>query len=137
MSHTPIISRRVSLSWGSKMSVGKKDWIIPDCELPPEGEGVLKGHESVIIVNDTDEVARIKVKLFFADKDPYDNIEWIVEPQRVRCFRMNNVEHMCGYVVPLEMQYAMKLESSQPIVVQYGRLDNRQTNLAYYTTMAF
>ena len=32
--------------------VGKKDWVIPDCELPPEGEGVLKGHESVIIVND-------------------------------------------------------------------------------------
>ena len=32
------------------MVVGKKDWIIPDCELPPEGEGVLKGHESVIIV---------------------------------------------------------------------------------------
>ena len=37
------------------MFVGKKDWIIPDCELPPEGEGVLKGHESVIIVNDTNE----------------------------------------------------------------------------------
>ena len=49
----------------------------------------------------------------------------------------NNVEHMCGYVVPLETQYAMKLSSSQKIVVQYGRLDNRQTNLAYYTTMAF
>ena len=25
--------------------VGKKNWIVPDCELPPEGEGVLKGHE--------------------------------------------------------------------------------------------
>ena len=52
------------------MSVcGKKNWIIPDCELPPEGEGVLKGHESVIIVNDTDEVAHIKVKLFFPIKN--------------------------------------------------------------------
>ena len=44
---------------------------------------------------------------------------------------------MSGYVVPLETQYAMKLESSEKIVVQYGRLDNRQTNLAYYTTLAF
>ena len=42
------------------MIVGKKDWIIPDCELPPEGEGVLKGHESVVIVNDSDEKAVIK-----------------------------------------------------------------------------
>ena len=55
----------------------------------------------------------------------------------MRCFRMNDVKDMCGYVVPLETQYAMKLESSEPIVVQYGRLDNRQTNLAYYTTMAY
>ena len=119
------------------MVVGKKDWIIPDCELPPEGEGVLKGHESVVIVNDSNKKAIIKVKLYFVDKDAYEGIVWEVEPQKVKCFRMNNVEHMCGYVVPLETQYAMKLESSEPIVVQYGRLDNRQTNLAYYTTMAF
>ena len=122
---------------GDKMIVGKKDWIIPDCELPPEGEGVLKGHESVIIVNDTNEKAVIKVKLYFADKDAYEGITWEVEPQRVRCFRMNNTEDMCGFIVPLETQYAMKLESTQPIVVQYGRLDNRQVNLAYYTTLAY
>ena len=119
------------------MVVGKKYWIIPDCELPPEGEGVLKGHESVIVVNDTDKPAIIKVKLFFADKECYEGIEWVVEPQKVRCFRMNNPDDMSGYIVPLETQYAMKLSSSQKIVVQYGRLDNRQTKLAYYTTMAF
>ncbi|MBQ3221434.1 MAG: hypothetical protein IJB34_05690 [Clostridia bacterium] len=119
------------------MVVGKKYWIIPDCELPPEGEGVLKGHESVIVVNDTNKTAEIKVKLYFADKDCYEGITWKVEPQKVRCFRMNNPDDMSGFVVPLETQYAMKLSSSQKIVVQYGRLDNRQTNLAYYTTMAF
>ena len=47
------------------MIVGKKTWIIPDCELPPEGEGVLKGHESVIVVNDTNKTAKIKVKIFY------------------------------------------------------------------------
>jgi hypothetical protein len=117
--------------------VGKKDWIVPDCELPPEGEGVMKGHESVIVVNDTDETATIKVKLYFEDQDAYEGITWVVEPHRVKCFRMNKVEHMSGFVVPLETQYAMKIESDQPIVVQYGRLDNRQVNLAYYTTMAY
>ncbi len=118
-------------------SCGKKNWIIPDCELPPEGEGVLKGHESVIVVNDTDKVATIKVKLFFPDKPAYEGIVWTVEPQRVRCFRMNNPDDMSGYIVEKEVQYAMKLESSAKIVVQYGRLDNRQTNLAYYTTLAY
>ena len=116
---------------------GKKNWIIPDCELPPEGEGELKGHESVIVVNDTNEVAHIKVKLFFTDRDPYTDIEWTVEPPRVRCVRMNQPADMSGYVVEKELQYAMKLESSTEIVVQYGRLDNRQVNLAYYTTLAY
>ena len=117
--------------------VGKKNWVIPDCELPPPGEGVLKGHESVIIVNDGTEKAVINVKVYFTDKPAHTGIIWEVEPQKVRCFRMNNLEDMCGFKVPLETQYAMKLESNVPIVVQYGRLDNRQTNLAYYTTMAY
>lgn len=53
------------------------------------------------------------------------------------CFRMNNVQDTCGYIVEKETQYAMKLSSNVNVVVQYGRLDNRQTNLAYYTTFAF
>lgn len=118
-------------------NIGKKNWIIPDCELPMPGEGVLKGHESVIIVNDADKDATIKVTLFFADKDCYEDITWTVGSKKVRCFRMNNTDDMCGYVVPFDTQYAMKLESDTEVVVQYGRLDNRQTNLAYYTTLGY
>ena len=117
--------------------VGKKVWIIPDCELPEAGEGILKGHESVIIVNDNDEDVTIDVVLYFTDKDCYDDIKWTVGAKRVRCFRMNNLEDMCGFSVPLETQYAMKLVSNGNIVVQYGRLDNRQVNLAYYTTLGY
>ena len=118
-------------------SIGKKLWILPDCELPPEGEGVAKGHESVIIVNDTQTDAHISVKLFFTDKEPYEDINWTVKAGRVRCFRMNNIEDMCGFEVPLCTQYAMKLTSDCKIVVQYGRLDNTQSNMAFYTTMGY
>ena len=118
-------------------NIGKKEWIIPDCELPQEGEGVAKGHESVIIVNDSDVDAVIDVSIYFTDKDPYTNIKWEVGSKRVRCFRMNNLEHMCGFEVPFETQYAMKLTSNCNIVVQYGRLDNTQANLAFYTTLGY
>lgn len=117
--------------------IGKKVWIIPDCELPPEGEGFAKGHESVIVVNDSDVDAEIKVKLFFTDKDAYENITWTVKAGRVRCFRTNNIDDMCGFKVPFETQYAMKLTSNCEIVVQYGRLDNTQPNLAFYTTLGY
>ncbi len=119
------------------MAIGKKTWIIPDCELPYEGEGIMKGHESVIIVNDTDVDAEINVKIYFTDKDSYNDIKWHVGANRVRCFRMNNPEDMSGYIVPYETQYAMKVESNTEIVLQYGRLDNRQVNLAYYTTLGY
>lgn len=118
-------------------TIGKKRWIIPDCELPREGEGELKGHESVIIVNDNKTSVTINVTLFFTERPPYENIIWKVNAQSVRCFRMNNLDDMCGFEVPLETQYAMKLESTGNIVLQYGRLDNRQTNLAYYTTLGY
>ncbi len=119
------------------MALGKKNWIIPDCELPKEGEGVLKGHESVIIVNDNDVDVNIKVTLYFTDEPCYDKIVWKVKAKSVRCFRMNNPNDMSGYVVPFETQYAMKIEADGNIVLQYGRLDNRQTNLAYYTTLGY
>lgn len=117
--------------------IGKKRWIVPDCELPHEGEGVMKGHESVIIVNDSDTDADIKVTLFFTDRDPVDTIKWQVGAGRVRCFRMNKPDDMSGFVVPYETQYAMKIESNCNIVLQYGRLDNSQVNLAYYTTLGY
>ena len=113
------------------------NWLIPDCELPPPGEGELKGHESVIVVNDNDCDVKIDVTLFFADRDAYENITWTVGAKRVRCFRMNNKTDMCGFEVPYETQYAMKVVSSENIVLQYGRLDNRQVNLAYYTTLGY
>ena len=117
--------------------LGKKDWIIPDCELPHPGEGKAQGHESVIIVNDTKKDAEIDVKLFFTDKDAYEEIKWTVKAGRVRCFRTNNIDDMCGFEVPLETQYAMKLSSDVEIVVQYGRLDNTQPNLAFYTVLGY
>ena len=117
--------------------LGKKQWILPDCERPREGDGVAKGHESIIVVNDSGKDAHIIVKLFFTDKDPYTEITWKVGAGRVRCFRMNNPDDMCGYIVPFETQYAMKLSSDQNIVVQYGRLDNTQANLAFYTTLGY
>ena len=117
--------------------MGKKLWLIPDCELPLEGEGELKGHESVIVVNDSDKDAEIDVKLFFTDKDFDGKITWCVGAGRVRCFRMNKPSDMGGFNVPYQTQYAMKLTSSENVVVQYGRLDNTQSNLAYYTTLGY
>lgn len=111
---------------------GSRLWVFPDCELPPAGEWPLKGHESVIVLNLGRAAANLTITLYFTDRDPVTDIRLSVEGERVRCLRLDNPDDLAGFVVPLETQYAMKLESDVPVVVQYGRLDTRQTNMAFY-----
>lgn len=116
---------------------GKTLWIYPDCELPPAGDSLLKGHESVIVLNMNDQPAHLNITLYFTDREPAAGIRISVEADRVRCLRLDNPSDLDGFVVPRETQYALKLESDVPVVVQYGRLDTRQPNMAFYTTMGF
>lgn len=119
------------------MNDGKKVWYFPDAEMPPEGDYPIKGHESIIILNPNNQEARIKMTLYFTDREPIENICFSVLPRRVRCIRTNNKEELCGVEIPVETQYAIKIESDVPVIAQYGRLDTRQSNMAFYTTLGF
>ncbi|GBG06473.1 hypothetical protein PAT3040_01000 [Paenibacillus agaridevorans] len=112
-------------------------WIYPDCELPPAGDSLLKGHESVIVLNLGVNEANISLTLYFTDREPVKDIKVKVGGERVRCLRLDNPDDLEGFIIPRELQYALKVESDTPVVVQYGRLDTRQDNMAFYTTMGF
>lgn len=118
------------------MKYGKRNWFFPDAEMPPIGEGLLLGHESVIILNPNLEDARVKVRLYFERGQPVEEFVCEVAGQSVRCLRTNVPQDFKG-LVPAETQYAISLHCDSPIVAQYGRLDNRQTNLAFYTTPGY
>ena len=55
------------------MGYGKKVWVFPDAELPPEGVNNIPGHESVIITNTGDTEAIVKVTFFFIRHSLRDN----------------------------------------------------------------
>ena len=114
---------------------GKRIWYFPDGELPLPGDEPLKGHESIIILNDNKGTANVVMTLYFEDRNPIEDIRITVLPKRVKCIRMDNPDDLGGTVVPLETQYAIKLVSDIPVVIQYGRLDTRQEKMAFYTTM--
>ncbi len=121
----------------SKKSGKKKGcvWVIPDGDLPPPGKGEMKGHESLVILNRESENAEISVDIYFEDKCPDKNIKLRVGAERVKCFRLDSPIGDAGYQIPFG-QYAMVVTSSVPVVVQFGRMDVRQANLAYFCTMA-
>jgi hypothetical protein len=112
--------------------LGARTWFFPDGDIPPPGDGEPKGHESLVILNPSDDDAEVVITVYFERRDPDVLAPQTVEARRVRCIRTN--EPIDGYRIPFG-QYALRLDSSVPIVCQIGRMDVRQPNLAYYTVM--
>lgn len=116
------------------MGYGKKVWIFPDAELPPVGVNLIPGHESIIITNTCDQIANIKVTLFYPDKEPV-SFTTTVDARRVRCMRTNEEKDFGTLTAEFEQQYAIMLESDVPVVAQYGRAEPR--TVAFYTTSGY
>lgn len=117
------------------MGYGKKVWIFPDAELPPEGVNIIPGHESIIITNTGNQDAHIKITLFYTDKEPIIATDVTVGAKRVRCLRTNQEADFGEHTAAFEEQYAIMLESDEPIVAQYGRAEPR--TVAFYTTPGY
>lgn len=116
---------------------GRREWIVPDCWLPPAGgDGDLVNHESLMILNTSDEDAEILIDLYFEDREPVLGLKHSVGAHRIRAIRLDQAPDL-KFEVPRATQYALRVRSSVPVSVQYGRMDVRQPNLAYYCTMAF
>ena len=117
------------------MSYGKKVWIFPDAELPPEGVNRIPGHESVIITNTGQKDANVRITLFYTDREPIKDIFAVVKAERVRCLRTNDKKDFGSHTAMLGEQYAIMLESDEPIVAQYGRAEPRA--VSFYTTPGY
>lgn len=116
---------------------GHFTWVVPDGWLPPEGgEGDLINHESLMILNTGREDAEISIDIYFDSKAPVKDLPIRVEAERIKAIRLDIPEEL-GFRIPRATQYALRIKSNVKVIVQYGRMDVRQPNLAYYGTMAF
>ena len=113
---------------------GSRTWFFPDGDIPPPGDGDLRGHESLIVLNPGDLEAEVRITVFYEDREPDVLPVQSVASRRVRCIRTD--EPIDGYRIPFG-QYALRLESSVPVICQIGRMDVRQPNLAYYTVLGY
>jgi hypothetical protein len=116
---------------------GNSTWVIPDGWLPPEGgDGDMINHESLMIMNTGNEKANIKIDIYFEDRAPVKDLLLTVDAERIKAIRLDCPEEI-GFRIPRATQYALRIKSNVKVVVQYGRMDVRQANLAYYGTMAY
>lgn len=122
------------------MANGKKCWYIPDGWIPVQKKGEndkLEGHEALIVLNCNAKDAKIKVDFYFEDKEPIEDVEFIIPAKRVKCFRMDHPEEIGGVELGRLNQYSVRVRSKLPVVVQFGRMDVTQDNCAYIGLMGY
>lgn len=119
---------------------GKKNWFIVDGFRPPERQGEAsdyEGHECIMILNCNDKAADITIDVFFMDRDPVLGLKHTVPAQRISAFRSNDKSIFGDLELPVGLQYSLRISSNVDVIVQYGRMDINQSNLAYLATMGY
>ena len=118
-------------------SDGAKVWVFADGWLPEKTTGNLEAHEALMILNTGKSPANIKLDFYFDDKDPVTDVPVTVAPKRVICLRLDHPDEIGGLQIPPATQYALRVRSDVEIVVQFGRMDTTQNNLAYYINVGY
>lgn len=113
---------------------GARTWYFPDGYLPEKTSGgSMEAHEAIMLFNTGEKQAEVSIDIYFSDTPPVKGIPARVPPERVVTIRMDHPGELNNVEIPPLTQYAVRVSSSENIVVQFGRLDTTQPNMAYYT----
>ena len=119
-------------------AVGKTRWAIPEGYLPPDDEQKPRpyvSHEAACFLNAGDRDARVRLHVYFADREPAGPYEVLVPARRTLHLRFNDLQH--PEPIPRGTDYSTLIESDVPVVVQFTRLDSRRQDIALLSTLAF
>jgi hypothetical protein len=119
-------------------AIGAKRWAIAEGYIPPYGHGPepqFTSHETVCILNVTDQDARVAITIYFSDREPAGPYQIEVLARRTRHVRFNDLQD--PEAIPRDTDFASVIESDVPIVVQHTRLDSRQAENALLSTIAY
>lgn len=117
--------------------IGAKVWLIPDGYYPVDSCGKFPSHEAVCLLNPGSRDARVEIVLYFEDRPKLAGFKVDCPAERTRHVRLDRLKNLDGQGVPSGVSYAMMVESDEPLIVQYSRMDTSQAELALMTTMAY
>ncbi len=95
----------------------------------------MTSHETVCILNASDDDAHVEITIFFNDREPSGPYRLTVPARRTKHLRFNSLED--PEPIPRDVDYSSLIESDVPIVVQHTRLDSRQAANALLSTIAY
>ena len=118
---------------------GKKSWYIVDrlsCSKSLESIKYV-GHECIMILNTNEQEAHIRITVYFSDRDPVEGITLTVPPKRIMAINSSDKEMFGGVDIGIHVQYSLEIHSDIDVIVQYGRMDVQQPNLAYMALLGY
>lgn len=119
-------------------AIGSRRWAIAEGYIPDRSHGPtpqMQSHETACLLNASDRDARVRIRIFFADRDPAGPYHVVVPARRTLHLRFGELQD--PEPIPVDTDYASILESDVPIVVQHTRLDSRQAENALLSTIAY
>lgn len=121
-----------------RRAIGARRWAIAEGFLPkqrPYPQSELSSHETVCILNASDEDAHVRITIYFADREPAGPYTVTVPARRTKHLRFNDLDD--PEPIPEETDYSSVLESDVPVVLQHTRLDARDSRFALLSTTAY
>jgi hypothetical protein len=119
--------------------VGHRRWAIAEGYIPGWSNGPepqLTSHETACLLNTSDEDARVKIMVFYPDREPVGPYRLTTIPaRRTLHVRFNELED--PEPIPVDTDFASVIASDVPIVVQHTRLDSRQAENAVLSPIAY
>lgn len=118
--------------------IGHKRWAIGEGYIPETSHGPepeMTSHESLCMLNVSDEEAHLQLWIFYADREPVGPYKVSIAARRTKHIRFNDLTDPAP--IPRGTDYASLIESDARIVVQHTRLDSRQAANALTSTIAF
>jgi hypothetical protein len=118
--------------------IGHRRWAIAEGYIPGWSNGPepqFTSHETVCLLNASDEQAHVEITVYFSDREPVGPYRVTVPARRTMHVRFNELKD--PEPIPADTDYASVIESDVPIVVQHSRLDSRQAENALLSTIAY
>jgi hypothetical protein len=119
-------------------AIGRCRWAIAEGYIPKGSHGPepqMTSHETVCLLNASDQDAHVEITVFYQDRDPVGPYFVSVPSHRTKHVRFNDLTN--PEPIEQDTDFASVVESDVPIVVQHTRLDSRQAENALMTTIAF
>ena len=120
------------------MGIGSREWVIAEGYIPPQSNGPepeMTSHETVCLLNSSDQDAHIEITIYYSDRDPVGPYRIGVPARRTRHVRFNDLRD--PEEIPRGTDFSSVIRSDVPVVAQHTRLDSRQAANALLSTIAY